>query len=943
MSVLKVRVNGVWHEVVVRDNETILDVLRNKLHLTGTKKGCGEGSCGACTIHLDGRPVLSCITPAMRCHNREILTIEGVAKNGELHPLQECFIVHEAFQCGFCTPGMIMTALAYLRESNEVSPSGIRKAISGNICRCTGYKKIVEAVECAAQIMQGKKERHNIAEMWKGENNWQREDYLFHREKFQHVGRSIPYREGVGKVTGQIKYADDYYMPGMLICKLLRSPYPHARIIDIDVSEALNEEGVEYIVTGRELKGKFGVLPISMDQEPLATDKVRYVGDIVCGVAGTTEEAVNRATKKIKVKYEVLPHVIDMEKALEKTEEPIHPHCKDGTNIHKKVNMEFGATLDKYEKSPYKVDITMEFPGLNHGFLEPHSALAYIDADGTLVLITSTQVPHYVHRTVSRVLGLPMHRVRVIKPCLGGGFGGKSDPMSHEIIVSYIALKTGKPVKITLTREEVFLTNHGRHPSKIRIRVSADENKKLSAIYANALIDGGAYASYGVVTTYYNGVLLQGPYKVNDFGFESIRVYTNKPVSGAMRGHGGVNPRCAFEVAMDILAEKCGMDPIDFRLQNLAEGDTLTPGQLRITSTGLRECLQVIREASEWNKKFRKLPYGRGIGVACSWYISGSNLPIIWNQYPQSVVSIKVDMDGRVQVFTGASDIGQGSDTAIAIIVAEVLGISLDKVYVHSADTAYTPIDLGSYSSRVTFMADNAAKRAAEKMQEIIRERVARTCNVIPEHLIFRNDRVFTPRMEFSISWEEAVEIATRHTGALITTGHYQSPQLGGTFKGGGAGLSPAYSFGAVIAEVEVDVTTGHVKVVDLWGAHDVGRAINKLAVEGQLEGSWHMGIGQALTEQMKYTEDGHLLTTNFLNYRIPNALETPHFHTFIVESKDREGPFGAKECGEGALHPVPPAILNAIYDAIGVRLFSLPATPDKILSALQKQKEKTK
>jgi 4-hydroxybenzoyl-CoA reductase alpha subunit len=575
-----------------------------------------------------------------------------------------------------------------------------------------------------------------------------------------------------------------------------------------------------------------------------------------------------------------------------------------------------------------------DFSGLNHAFLEPHACIARWDEHDGLTLITATQVPHYVQRALGAVLHLPLEKIRVVKPFVGGGFGGKSDPFGHEIIASYLARKTGRPVRVRLTREEVFLANHGRHPTHITLSVGMRSDATLLGADADIVLDGGAYGSFGVVTTYYSGVLLQAPYDLSHYSFRSRRVYTNKPACGAMRGHGAVNPRFAMEVVLDDLARQSGVDPCELRLKNLLPASTKTLGEFRITSNGMREAIETIMAQSGWKQKYGHLPYGRGIGVACGFYISGSALPIIWNELPQSVVHLKVDFDGRVVIFSGASDIGQGSDTMLAIIVAEALGVSPDKTFVQAGDTRLTPVDLGSYSSRVTFMAGNAAKMAAEKMRSTIIEAVAKRLGVSEATVTIRQNRIISSENSLDISWEEGISIATAHRGALATSGWYISPKLGGDFKGAGAGLSPSYSFGAAIVEIEVRPDTGALRVIDLWGAHDCGRALNPLAVEGQLEGSWHMGMGQAVSEAMEYYE-GLSLNANLLDYRIPTAADIPTYHTNIIESVDPEGPFGAKECGEGAIHPVVPAIANAVYDAVGVRLTELPMTAEKIRQAL--------
>jgi 4-hydroxybenzoyl-CoA reductase subunit alpha len=919
MEIIKLTVNGKEHQVIVAPHETLSKVLREKINLTGTKIGCEQASCGACTVFVDGKALQSCITPAMRVAGSNITTIEGVADQNKLHKLQEKFVEKGAIQCGYCTPGMIMTTLDFLEENPKPTTDEIKEALSGNLCRCTGYVKIIDAIE--AYINDEVPDSPEDA-------------------KFNMVGYGRPYIEAVKKVQGTADYADDIKIKNALFTKFVRSIHAHAKINSVDKSKAEALPGVRAVITGEELPVKFGVLPISQDERAMAVSKTRYIGEIVVAIAADTEEIAAAACKLIEIDYTPIRPFFDMREACEDVgdDEQIHSHCKFNNNIHKKAELRFGDQQKGIANADHKVKVDFDFQGINHGFTEPHAATASWDENG-LTIITATQVPHYLHRYLAKVLEVPMNQVRVIKPVIGGGFGGKSDPFPHEMIISHLSRILGQPVKMRFTREEVFLTNHGRHPTTMSMEMGVSKDGMFDVLDADIIIDGGAYGSFGVVTSYYNGVLLQAPYKIDNFGFRTRRVYTNKPQCGAMRGHGAVNSRYAVETIIDRLAEEIDMDPCEMRLKNFLDEKTLTVGQYRITSNGSVESLKTVMERSEWGEKFRKLPKGHGVGVACGFFISGSALPIHWNQYPQSVVHLKVDLDGRVLVTSGASDIGQGSDTMLAIIVAEILGLSLENIFVVAADTTLTPIDLGSYSSRVTFMAGNAAKQAAEKLREKVLDAVATVNEVDKSELNIQNEKVFTNDGKVDLTWVEAIENATRKVGALNTSGAYNSPKLGGDFKGAGAGLSPSYSFGAVITEVKVDVDTGHVKVVDIWGAHDAGKALNPLAVEGQLQGSWHMGLGQAVSEQMKY-RDGLLVNANLVNYKIPTSKDTPPIHTSIVETIDPEGPFGAKECGEGAIHPVIPAVANAIYDAVGVRVTSLPITSEEVLKAMKEQEK---
>lgn len=919
-------VNGKKHSVVIGEHDLLSDVIRNKTGLTGTKEGCSQGSCGACTVLVNKEAVLSCITPALRYDGAKITTIEGIASPDGLHRLQEIFVQKGAIQCGFCTPGMLLTALDFVNNNPDPTVEEIKMALSGNLCRCTGYKKIIEAV---SEYVNETRHYNKGIQTLTGETPVIAGNT---------VGVGRPYIEAAKKVQGLADYADDYQLKDALHVKFLRSLYPHARIDHIDTEAALKLDGVRYIATGPELPITFGVLPISQDETAMAIEKTRYIGEIVAAVAADTEEIAAAACKLIKVKYTPIKEFLTIADSINDIgpNEKIHEYGKFNNNIHKKAELRFGDQAQGLKDADVVSKMSFGFEGINHGFTEPHAATAYWDENG-LTIITATQVTHYLQRALAKTMEVPLSRVRVIKPYVGGGFGGKGDPFPHEIIISHIARKTRKPVRVCLTREEVFLTNHGRHPSQMTISLGADNDGYLKVLDADIAIDGGAYGSFGVVTSYYNGVLLQAPYKLDNFGFKTIRVYTNKPQCGAMRGHGAVNSRFAVESLIDDIAHRINLDPVEMRMKNFLDSNTLTVGHYRITSNGSRESLQKVADQSGWKDKHGKMEYGRGLGVGCGFFISGSALPIIWNELPQSTVHLKVDFDGRVLITSGANDIGQGSDTMLAIIVAEVLGISMDKIFVLGADTLLTPVDLGSYSSRVTFMAGNAAKNAAENLKAEIATAISLKKEIPVNELNFSEDKVFSNDKTVDLPWIDAIEILTANRGAVSVSGKYISPKLGGDFKGAGAGLSPSYSFGACVAEVKVDINTGHVHLINVWGAHDCGKALNPLAVEGQLEGSWHMGIGQALSEEMRYY-NGLLVNNNFLDYKIPTSLDTPEIHSNIIETIDPEGPFGAKECGEGALHPVIPAIANAIYDAVGIRITNLPIKSEDVLELLKQK-----
>ncbi|MEK6625679.1 MAG: molybdopterin cofactor-binding domain-containing protein, partial [Bdellovibrionota bacterium] len=534
------------------------------------------------------------------------------------------------------------------------------------------------------------------------------------------IGKSPPQIHAWDKVTGRAKYTDDLRIQRPLIIKILRSPHASASILSLNVEQAALMPGVRGTLVGSEIKNTFGVLPISKDEPAMGQTCVRYVGEPVAAVAAETEAQAISALEKIEVEYKITQAILTSEQALKETREQIHPELKKANNLHKRVEQNFGNVSEGFTAAEAVVEGDFEFSSVTHAFTEPHATQVEIDGQGNVTVYSATQVPHYLHRALHEVLEIPMHQIRVIKPHLGGGFGGKSDPFPHEMIATKLALKTGRNTRLTFTREEVFFSHHGRHPTKIKMKMGLANVKGITALEGKMLIDGGAYGSFGVVTSYYNGVLLQGPYRIENFAFECQRVYTNHPMCGAMRGHGGVNPRFASEVLIDEGCTKLGLDPCEFRLKNLHQAYTLAPNQFRITSQGLTKGLTRAMEKGQWKNKFGKLPFGQGIGVACGFFISGSALPIHWNEMPQSKVRLTLDYDGGVTVYSGASDLGQGSDTMLAQIVGEVLGLPMNMIKVISADTRLTPIDLGSYSSRVTFMAGNAAKNAAVSMRRIL-------------------------------------------------------------------------------------------------------------------------------------------------------------------------------------------------------------------------------
>ena len=759
-------------------------------------------------------------------------------------------------------------------------------------------------------------------------------------DAFEVIGRPLRKIDATAKVTGETRFADDLFFPRMLFAKLLRSPRPHARIVRVDTSRAQRMNGVLAVLTGRDLPIPFGILPVSEDEHALALDKVRFVGDPVAAVAATSEEAATAALEGIEVLYDPLPTIASAEEALDTPEPRIHEYGAGG-NLHKLISLEFGDVERGFAEADLIREDVFFYGGNTHLPMEQHAAVARWSADKKLTVWSSTQTPHYVHKALAKVLELPPARVRVIATPNGGGFGGKSDPFSHEIVVGKLAMLTGRPVKITLTREEVFYCHRGRHPTLMYVRTGVKNDGAITAMHFRSLLDGGGYGSYGVASTYYTGALQTVTYRVPRYKFEGARAFTNKPPCGPKRGHGTPQPRFALEVHLDKIAEELGIDPAELRLRHLVEPGSLTANHLRIGSMGLGRCIEQVIAASDWKTRRGRLPFGRGLGLACSSYISGAGLPIYWNDMPHSGVQLKCDRGGGVTVFCGSTDIGQGSDSILAYVTAEVLGLDPFDISVVTADTDLTPVDLGSYSSRVTLMSGNAALEAAQRAREILARHAAAKLGVAPERLEFRAGRVYDAQHpEQGMSFADAVRVAEARQGTVGTVGSYTPPPAPGKYRGSGVGPSPAYSYSAAVAEVEVDPQTGVVLVPRIWIAHDAGRSINTAAVIGQVEGSVYMGLGEALMEDMPYRANRNVThkIPSMLEYKSPTTLEMCDVVTFLVEDPDPNGPFGAKEAGQGPLLPVPPAIVNAVYDAVGVRVDEVPITPEKVLKALRKK-----
>jgi 4-hydroxybenzoyl-CoA reductase subunit alpha len=760
---------------------------------------------------------------------------------------------------------------------------------------------------------------------------------------FGAIGKPLRRVDARGKVTGETRFADDLALPGMLHMKLVRSAVPHARILGIDAARALAAEGVRAVLTGQDFPIPFGILPVSQDEHALCVDKVRFVGDPVAAVVAADELGAEEAARLVAVRYEPLATIASPEEALAVPEPRIHGYGDHG-NVHKTVAFDFGDVPAALAGADRVFEDHFFYQGNNHLALEQHATLAYLDPDGLLTIASSTQTPHYLHRAAAKVLGLPPGRIRVLAPPQGGGFGGKTDPFNHEIVAAKAALITGRPVKIALTREEVFYCHRGRHPVLMRMRTGVSKEGGIVGHSLETLLDGGAYGSYGVASTFYTGALETVTYRMERYRFRGCRTFTNKPPCGPKRGHGTPQPRFGLEVHVDKICEQLGRDPAEWRIQNAVPPQSLTANWMKVRTIGLVPCLEAVVAASGWKQRFRKLRRGRGLGIASSAYMCGAGLPIYFNDMPHSGVQLLLDRGGGVTAFCGSAEVGQGADNVLAVLVAEVLGLMPEDVKLVTGDTSLTPVDLGSYSSRVTLMMGNAAVEAAGRARERLAAAAAARLEVPVERIGFAGGRVFdVSDPSRGLAFSEAVQRAEALGGTVGTVGSYRPPPPPSRYKGGGVGPSPAYSYSAAVVEVEVDEATGIVRVVKVWVAHDIGRSLNPVLVRGQVEGSVYMGLGEALMEEQAFRRlpprlSGALVhqAPSMLEYKSPATLDMPEVETILVEDPEPNGPFGAKEVGQGPLLPIPPAVANAVYDAVRVRVDEVPVTPEKVLAALR-------
>lgn len=787
---------------------------------------------------------------------------------------------------------------------------------------------------------------------------WDKEQYVregvpsyLDERRFSQIGKSVPKVDAPEKVKGEAVYADDMVLPGMLYAKIKRcKEYAHAKIKKIDYSKALAMPGVFAVVTGDEAPTKWGIVPHNCNETALAVDKVRYWGEGVAAVAAIDEETAEAALDLIEVEYEPLPVLLDPFESMERSNEVLIHEDRPG-NICHEGNQIYGDVDKAFAECEYVIERDFKTGMPQQGFIEPQSAVASYDTQtGRLHIWSSNQVPHYLHIQLSNVLEIPMSKIRVTIPTVGGGFGGKGEACSNEFVASLLSRKTGRPVKCTFEREEVFLNNKGRHPCYMKMKIGLDKEGHIQAVEFNNVMDKGAYASWGVVVMFYTASMIHLPYKVPNARSYLKNVYTNKPPMGAMRGLGGVQPKFAFECLLDELAEMMGISPYELRMKNAVESGYTAINNMYVPHTEYKRALQTAVEKSGYLQKHGKLPFGKGIGLAGGNYISGTAYTLYPSYKPHTSVILRVDTEGGVTLHCACTDIGQGVKTVMAQMAAEALGVRFEDIHIQAQDTEIGSFDLGTFASRLTYATGTAIRAAAEPINQKLKEIAATMLGVRADHLTIK-DRLISSMYEtkYKIEWEKVVEKAINTVGALVGIGHFSPPRRkgidiisGNRIQGANIGHSPTFGFSCQVHEVEVDTETGRIRVKKVTESGDMGTMINPMAADGQVEGSIVYNMGAALFEDQKIGPNGEHLNPNLHDYKMPTVMEMPEMSiNTLKDSYDPTAPFGAKETGEGAVQPTFPAIANAVYDAIGVRFYEVPITPEMVLRALKEKKQK--
>ena len=879
----------------------LVTVLRDELKLTGTKVGCDDGRCGSCMVLVNGRVARACRTPVGKVGGAAVLTIEGLGSPERPHPLQRAFVETGAVQCGFCIPGMILTAKALLEAAPRPSRAQMVKALGANYCRCAGFSSIFQAVERGAALLRGEAVPPPplpLDECW----------------------------EELAKATGRARYGADLVREGMLHLKVVRSPHPHARVVEVDAAEALALPGVEAVLTAKDVPFNHHGR-IIQDEAVLAGDRVRMLGDPVAAVVAVSEAVAAEAAARVRVRYEGLPAVHSPREALA----PGAPRLHAGGNVLARQAIRRGDAEAGLARAAVTVEGAFSTPFNEHAYLEPEAALAWVDAAGRVVIETGSSHPHLHRLEVARALGLPEDRVRIVSVALGGHFGGRTD-VAMQCILGLAAWRLRRPVRCVYTRAESFASTTKRHAFEIQGRLGADRDGRITGLRLHMLADGGAYASAGNFIITRAAISGSGPYAIPDVWLGGEAVYTNNTLAGAMRGFGAPQSTFALESLLDEVGTRLGIHPIDLRVRNaLRPGAVLATGFPVGEGTAVVETLEALRphydEAVRRARAARaRGDLRRGVGVASMWFGIGTTT----GEKP-SHADMELLPTGRVRVLAGAPDAGQGSDYVLRRVAAEALGVSLPQVDLVRGDTDLTR-DTGSCTgSRVTFYVGNAVRLASGALRRAILEAAAQELEAPTDILEIRDGHVVAreaPGRRIALG-ELARRVEAR--GARLREGGTWDPETCPLDPATGLGRPYAtYASASQMAEVEVSVRTGAVRVRRVVAAHDVGRVLNPVGARGQVEGAVVMGLGFALTEEFVPG-----VTRGFAQYRIPTTHDVPEVEAIFVERADPKGPFGAKGLGECALIPTAPAIVNAIADATGVRLTRLPATRERVLQAL--------
>lgn len=913
---LQVTINGKSYTLDIPESRTLAQVLRYDLGLTGTKIGCEEAECGICTVLVDGLPVDSCIYPALKAQGCSVTTIEGLAQNGDLHPLQRNFIAHGAVQCGFCTPGLIMTSYALLNENPNPTDHDIKVALKDTFCRCTGYTSVINAIKSAASELRG-------------EGMLPVNDPPV-AEPLRVISRSVPPQEVREKVTGAARYTDDYVFPGMLFARTLRSRFPHARILKIDTTKAKALAGVRAVLTHEDVPGENLHGLVYRDWPVLCHDVVRYMGDAVAIVAADTEDIADQALKLIEVEYEPLPVVGDPQYAHSPEAPILHPNHPTG-NLLKHIKVRHGDVEKGFAEADVIIEREYRTPCTEHAFLEPECAIGVpkgYEGHDKLTVYVGSQIPYQDRDQIAKAMGLPHEEVRVIGTLIGGGFGGKED-IAGQIHVAMLAQVTGRPVKMLYSRQESLLFHPKRHATIIRIKTGATRDGRLTAVQAELYGDGGAYASLSDKVMTRATTHATGPYNVPNAKIDCYAMYTNNPPAGAFRGFGVTQSAFAVEQNMDLVAEALGIDAVEFRLMNAQQvGVTTATGQLLRESVGLIETIEKVKaEMGDFRWGWREGHKAYGWGIACAY----KNTGLGGGAPDKSEAEVEAFEDGTVEVRTAAADMGQGVAHVVAQCTAEELHLAYDRVKVLLCDTDLTPNSGPTTASRQTFMAGNAARLAATALREALTESAAEMLDVPPDQIRFEEGLL--RYNGHSVEMGEVVGWMKRNGLAPLTRYEYWAPKTQPLGEGGD--MHFAFSYATQAALVEVDMETGEVHVLKILSATDIGRAINPLMLQGQIEGGIVMALGNCLTESY-IVENGVPWSRLLARYKMPSIKHAPQIVSHLVEHRASEGPYGAKGVGEIPSINTTPAICNAIYNATGVRIYSIPVDQDALLRAIR-------